>query len=65
MVLEGRGQDAAAERQYKQAISIAEKLPDSAMLSYTLHNYSSLLRKLKREVEAKRVESRAKGLEKQ
>jgi tetratricopeptide (TPR) repeat protein len=65
MVLEGRSQDAAAERHYKQAIAMAEKLSDPSMLAFTLHNYASLLRKLKREVEAKRVEARAKGIEKQ
>jgi Tfp pilus assembly protein PilF len=64
MVLEGRGQDAAAERQYKQAIAMAEKLPDTALLSFTLHNYGGLLRKLKREAEAKRVELRMKALAK-
>ena len=63
MVLEGRGQD-LAERQYKQAIAMAEKLPDPSMLAFTLHNYASLLRKLKREVEAKRVEARLKAIEK-
>ena len=52
-VLEGKGKDAAAERQYKQALTLADKLPDPKMLMFTLRNYASLLRKLKRDIDAK------------
>ena len=54
---------AAAERQYKLALALAEKLPDPAALATTLRNYATLLRKLKRELEAKRAEARAKSLQ--
>jgi hypothetical protein len=64
MVLEGKGQDALADRHYRQAIAIAEKLPEPALLAFTLHNYAALLRKMKREPEAKRAEARAAGIEK-
>ena len=63
-VFEGQGRDTLAERQYKQALALAGKLPDTKMLTFTLRNYASLLRKLKREVEAKRLEARLKSLEK-
>ena len=42
---------------------MAEKLPDTSLLAFTLHNYSALLKKLKREAEAKRAEARAVALE--
>jgi tetratricopeptide (TPR) repeat protein len=64
MALEGRGQDAAAERYYKQAVAMGEKLPDTAMLAFTLHNYAGLLHKMGRDAESKRAEARAKALEK-
>jgi len=35
------------------------------MLTFTLRNYASLLRKLRREIDAKRLETRLKALEKQ
>ena len=63
MDLEGTGRDTAAERYYKQAQSLAERLSDHTMLAFTLHNYAGLLHRLHREVEAKRAEVRAKALE--
>ncbi len=64
MDLEGEGRNAAAERYYKQAVTLAERLPATDMLAFTLHNYAALLHKLHRELEAKRAETRAKTLEK-
>ncbi len=70
MVLEGEGHDAAAERQYRVAVYLADKMPaipgaDTDLLAKTLQNYAELLRKLKRDAEAKRIEARAKALAKQ
>ena len=64
MALEGKGEDVKAERYYKQAVAMGEKLADSSMLAFTLHNYAGLLHKMGREAESKRAEARAKSLEK-
>jgi tetratricopeptide (TPR) repeat protein len=71
MVLEGNNHDIAAERQWKLAVTVGDKLPilagdppgkDSELLAKTLQNYAALLRKMKREAEAKKMEARAKAL---
>jgi tetratricopeptide (TPR) repeat protein len=72
MVLEGKGQNIASERQYKLAVTLADRVPtvpgssasDNAILVKMLQNYAALLRKLKRDAEAKRVEERVKALTK-
>src|SRR5262249_9946372 len=69
MVLESQGQDAAAERQYRTASTLADRLPlpagpDNGALVKTLSNYAAMLRRLKRDAEAKRLEARIKLLTK-
>jgi tetratricopeptide (TPR) repeat protein len=64
MTLEGQGQDAAAERQFKLALGIAESSGDAESLAKVLGNYAALLHKLKRETEAKRLEDKARALRK-
>ena len=44
------------------ALALAEKLPDPGPLALTLCNYAVLLRKLNRELEAKRMEARLRSL---
>jgi tetratricopeptide (TPR) repeat protein len=71
LVLEGSGDTASAEKQYTTAVSIATKIPslpadksvgEKDLLAKTLDNYSTLLRKLKRDDEAAKVEARLKAL---
>jgi tetratricopeptide (TPR) repeat protein len=71
LVLEGSGDDANAEKQYATAIAIATKIPslpgeksvnEKDLLAKTLDNYSTLLRKLKRNDEAAKIEARLKAL---
>jgi tetratricopeptide (TPR) repeat protein len=71
LVLELTGEESSAEREYKLAIGIAEKIPalagaesvgETALLKQTLESYAVLLRKLKRVAEAVKVEARAKSL---
>ena len=71
LVLEGAGDPANAEKQYTTAIAIATKIPslpgdksvgEKELLAKTLDNYSTLLRKLKRDDEASKVEARLKAL---
>jgi hypothetical protein len=71
LVLEGSGDTASAETQYTTAIAIAARIPslpgdksvgEKDLLAKTLDNYSSLLRKLKRDDEAAKVEARLKAL---
>ena len=71
MVLEGNNHNVAAERQWKLALTIGDKLPinpgdppnkDAALLAKTLQNYAQLLHKLKRDAEARKLEARAKAL---
>ena len=57
----GKGEDAAAERYYKQAVAMGEKLADSSLLAFTLHNYAGLLHKMGRDLESRRAEARAKA----
>ena len=69
MVMEGQGQDAAAERHYRLAASLADKMPviaeaDNEIVAKMYQNYAALLRKMKRSDEAKKMETRAKGLTK-
>jgi tetratricopeptide (TPR) repeat protein len=72
MVLEGKGQNIAAERQYKLAVTLADRMPaipgssasDGGVLVKMLQNYAALLRKLKRDAEAKKIEERVKALTK-
>ena len=61
MVLEGKDQDAAAERQYRMAMTLGDRIPavgdnDLSVLVKTLQNYAALLRKLKKEAEAKKID---------
>lgn len=71
LALEGSGDDANAEKQYTTAMAIATKIPALAgdksvgerdLLAKTLDNYRTLLRKLKRDDEAAKVEARLKAL---
>jgi hypothetical protein len=71
MVLEGNNHDIAADRQYRLAVTIGDKIPiipgaspgkDAALLAKMLQNYADLLHKMKRDVEARRMEARAKAL---
>ena len=73
LVLEGAGDTTSAEKQYTRAIAIAEKIPalpgaasvgETELLAKTLDNYGSLLRKLKRDADAVKVEARSKSLSK-
>jgi tetratricopeptide (TPR) repeat protein len=73
LVLEGKGERAEAEVQYKRAIALAERIPalpgsasvgETALLATTLRNYAALLRQLKREAEAAKLDERVQGLEK-
>jgi len=71
LVLEGAGDTTNAEKQYTAAIALAAKIPALAgdksvgekdLLAKSLDNYSSLLRKLRRDEEAAKVEARLKAL---
>jgi hypothetical protein len=71
LVMEGAGDPANAEKQYKSAVTIAEKIPalpgdksvgETDLLKKTLDNYSSLLRKLKRDPEADKLDARSKSV---
>jgi tetratricopeptide (TPR) repeat protein len=71
MALEEKGDHPAAERLYRQAIELADRIPvlketanvgEAEILAVTLENYSALLRKLKRDAEAARVEARLKAI---
>jgi hypothetical protein len=71
MVLEGNNHNIAAERQWKLAITVGDKLPilpgdppgkDAELMAKTLQNYAALLHKMKRDVEARKMEARAKAL---
>jgi tetratricopeptide (TPR) repeat protein len=71
LALEGKGENAAAERLYQRALTMVERIPslpgnanvgESAALLKTLGNYSLLLRKLKRDSEAAKLETRAKAI---
>lgn len=71
LVLEGSGDTAGAEKQYTTALALVIKIPALAgdknvgekdLLAKTLDNYSTLLRKLKRDDEATKVEARLKAL---
>jgi len=71
LVLEGTGDTANAEKHYTTAISIAGRIPslpgdksvsEKELLAKTLDNYSTLLRKLKRDDDAAKVEARLKAL---
>jgi tetratricopeptide (TPR) repeat protein len=70
LVLEGRSEDAAAERYYRQAVNLAGTLPEPPgesvgkheLLAKTLENYATLLRKLKRPLEAAKMEARARTI---
>jgi tetratricopeptide (TPR) repeat protein len=71
LTLEGKGDHAAAEAIYRQAIPEAEHIPvlkgranvnETAALGDTLRNYSILLRKLKRDTEAAKLEARRRVL---
>jgi len=71
LVLEAQGQNESAERDYKLAISLAEKLPTTVgdipvgrngLLARTLENYAALLIKLKRPLEASKARARAREL---
>ena len=71
LVLEGAGDTANAEKQYTTAIALAGRIPalpgdksvgEKELLAKTLDNYGTLLRKLKRDDEASKVEARLKAL---
>ena len=71
LVLEGTGDTVNAEKNYTTAITLAAKIPalpgdksvgEKDLLAKTLDNYSTLLRKLKRDDEAAKVEARLKAL---
>ena len=73
LALEGKGERAEAEVQYKRAIVLAERIPalaapasvgETALLAATLRNYAALLRQLKRETEAAKIGERVQALEK-
>jgi tetratricopeptide (TPR) repeat protein len=73
LVLEGKGDTAGAEVQYKRAIALLERIAplpgspsvgETALLVVTLRNYAALLRELKREAEAKKLDERVQGLTK-
>jgi hypothetical protein len=70
-VLEGNDHNIAAERQWKLAVTVGDKLPilagdppgkDADLLAKTLQNYAALLHKMKRDAEARKMEARAKAL---
>ena len=67
LALDGKGDNAGAEVQYKRALALAEKIPvltgaanvgEAELLERTLRNYAALLRKMGREAEARKLESR-------
>jgi tetratricopeptide (TPR) repeat protein len=71
LVLEGAGDPVNAEKQYTMAITIASRIPslpgeksvgEKELLAKSLDNYSTLLRKLKRDDEAAKIEARLKAL---
>ncbi len=70
LALDGKGDNAGAEVLYKRAITLAEKIPSLAgpanvgeveLLQRTLQNYATLLHKMGREAEARKVEQRLSG----
>jgi tetratricopeptide (TPR) repeat protein len=67
LTLEAKGDNKAAETTYRQALSAVEWIPtlkgranvsEDAALGATLKNYAMLLRKLKRDAEAAKLEAR-------
>jgi len=67
LTLEAKGDNKAAETTYRQALSEVEWIPtlkgranvsEDAALGATLKNYAMLLRKLKRDAEAAKLEAR-------
>ncbi len=71
LAIEGKDDNAGAERVYLRAIPIAERIAhlsgranvgEVGALTKTLRNYAALLRKTERTVEAAKLEARAAGL---
>ena len=69
LTLEAQDNYAAAEKLYQRAVTIAERIPnlpgktnvgEAVVLKKTLGNYAIMLRKLKRDAEAVKLEARAK-----
>jgi Flp pilus assembly protein TadD len=69
LALDGKGDNAAAERLYRRAITLAERIPaiagpanvdEAGALASTLRNYAILLHKLKRGADAGKIEARLK-----
>lgn len=71
MTLEGKDDNTGAEALYRRALALAERIPsipppanvgEAEALKKTLTNYAMLLRKLKRDAEATKMEARASGV---
>jgi hypothetical protein len=71
MTLEGTDQNTAAEKLYQHALTVAERIPsipppanvgEADVLKKALSNYAILLRKLKRDPEAAKLEARAAAI---
>ena len=70
LTLEAKGDNAAAEALYRRALALAEHIPsfpaganvgEADALKKTLTDYALLLRKLKRDGEAAKLEARSNG----